>query len=337
MISVIMPAYNADKYIKAAIDSVLAQSHGDFELIIVDDGSTDNTGTIADAYTTTDPRVRVLHTRNDGVSAARNAGIDASRGEYITFIDSDDTLHPDTLSAMMTMAPLADIVCVGVCKNKRRLGRPTGGRTRTISAAEMLERTLRQRQYIYNAGPCGKLYRPQLFASLRFTLGTAYEDLELVPHLIAAATTVAIIPQNLYYYRQNPTQFTRRITPGRCNAVAVTRHLEQWLTDEPAIAGDIPPRRLAAAARDRHFSAAFNLLNLLNRLHNGTPDVDGTTDLRGKTYDRQQRIPTPAELYAIIRDRRAEVLLSHRARLKNRLGALISYAGPRVLAAIARL
>ena len=98
VISVICPVYNAEKYLARAVKSVLAQSFEDFELILVDDGSTDNSGELCDAFAAEDKRVRVIHQANGGVSRARNAGIDSARGEYIAFIDSDDYVFPYWLS-----------------------------------------------------------------------------------------------------------------------------------------------------------------------------------------------------------------------------------------------
>ena len=99
-ISVIVPVYNVEKYIHRCIDSILAQTFTDFELILVDDGSPDNCGAICDEYSEQDYRIRVIHQKNGGVSRARNAGLRMARGEYITFCDSDDFLQPDWLEGL---------------------------------------------------------------------------------------------------------------------------------------------------------------------------------------------------------------------------------------------
>lgn len=99
MISVIMPAYNAEKWLDAAVRSVLHQTFEDLELIIVNDGSTDNTGGIADSFT--DPRIKVIHKINGGVSVARNTGMDAATGTYLAFMDSDDVMWPQNLSVKL--------------------------------------------------------------------------------------------------------------------------------------------------------------------------------------------------------------------------------------------
>jgi len=104
MISVIVPVYKAEKYLKKCVDSILNQSFTDLELILVDDGSPDGCPALCDAYAAMDARVKVIHKENGGVSTARNAGLDAAAGEYITFVDSDDYIEPDMYEKMMAKA-----------------------------------------------------------------------------------------------------------------------------------------------------------------------------------------------------------------------------------------
>ncbi len=100
MISVIVPVYNAEKYLRRCIDSILAQTYSDFELLLIDDGSKDSSGEICDEYAQKDTRVRVFHKENGGVSSARNLGLDNARGEWVTFVDSDDYVHHEFLSSL---------------------------------------------------------------------------------------------------------------------------------------------------------------------------------------------------------------------------------------------
>lgn len=103
-ISIIVPVYNAETYIHKCVDSILAQTFTDFELLLVDDGSPDFSGAICDGYAEKDARIRVIHKQNGGVSSARNAGLDAAKGEYIVFIDSDDYVNEKFLRSMLTAA-----------------------------------------------------------------------------------------------------------------------------------------------------------------------------------------------------------------------------------------
>ena len=101
-ISVIIPVYNCDQLVGKCIDSVLAQTHRDLELILVDDGSTDASGAVCDGYPARDARVKVIHQKNSGPSRARNVGMDAATGEYFCFVDSDDVVEPDYLEYLIT-------------------------------------------------------------------------------------------------------------------------------------------------------------------------------------------------------------------------------------------
>ncbi len=114
MISVIVPIYNSEAYLDRCIQSVLEQTCNDFELLLIDDGSTDSSGTICDAYAVKDSRVRVFHKENAGVSSARNLGLDNAQGEYITFCDADDYVAPDWLAAYRkAMAENVDLAIQG--------------------------------------------------------------------------------------------------------------------------------------------------------------------------------------------------------------------------------
>ena len=109
-VSVIVPCYNAGAYLEPCLRSVLAQTMGDLELLVIDDGSADGSLSVAQEIARGDARVRVFHQENRGVCAARNRGLDAARGEYVTFVDGDDLLPPDALERMLALAPGADMV-----------------------------------------------------------------------------------------------------------------------------------------------------------------------------------------------------------------------------------
>ncbi len=100
LVSIIVPVYNVEKYLRPCLDSILVQTYANIEIILVDDGSKDNSGVICDEYVAKDSRIHVLHKENGGVSKARNAGIDRAQGEYLSFIDGDDTVDPDYIEIM---------------------------------------------------------------------------------------------------------------------------------------------------------------------------------------------------------------------------------------------
>lgn len=114
MISIIIPVYNSEKYLEACIKSVLNQSYTDFELLLINDGSSDNSGKICDRFASQDKRIRCFHRQNTGVGNTRNFGIEQARGEWICFIDSDDEVRPNYLIAFDTESTCADIVITGI-------------------------------------------------------------------------------------------------------------------------------------------------------------------------------------------------------------------------------
>ena len=120
LISIIVPVYNTEKYLDRCIQSILSQTYTDFELLLIDDGSTDSSGVICDKYAEQDSRVRVFHKENGGVSSARNIGLDNANGVWITFCDSDDWVYPYWLENYgITNNSIYDLICQGIeCSNK---------------------------------------------------------------------------------------------------------------------------------------------------------------------------------------------------------------------------
>ena len=119
LISIIIPVYKVEPYLRKCLDSVVQQTYRNLEIILVDDGSPDSCGAICDEYATKDERITVIHQENKGLSAARNAGLDIATGDYIQFVDSDDWIEPDALATVLSIAEdhHVDIVCFGFNKH----------------------------------------------------------------------------------------------------------------------------------------------------------------------------------------------------------------------------
>ena len=145
-LSIIVPVYNVEKYIHSCINSILNQHFSDFELILVDDGSTDNCGKICDEYASSDKRVRIIHQENGGVSAARNKGIDVSQGEIIGFVDSDDIICADMYQKMVDFMDVhqLDAVCADtyLVKNCKETFRPRYDKDMLFSHLEAINEIL---------------------------------------------------------------------------------------------------------------------------------------------------------------------------------------------------
>ncbi len=209
MISVIVPVYKVEPYLRQCIDSILAQKYTDFELILVDDGSPDNCGRICDEYAKQDDRIRVIHQENQGLSAARNAGIDIAKGEYLTFIDSDDFVSQAYLKCMWQIVTERN-VDIAICKIKRFVdGQPIYDSAKSTGAEDIevfSGRTACEGIYRLDGSisivAWGKLYKAFLFAKLRFPVGMLHEDNAVTPIVCYEAAKVAVVSSELYYYRQ---------------------------------------------------------------------------------------------------------------------------------------
>ena len=203
-ISVIVPVYNVERYLKKCIDSILAQTYQNFELILVDDGSEDNSGMICDSYKEKDNRIQVIHKINGGLSDARNAGIEVACGEYLSFIDSDDWVHPDFLRVLYDNANVynADISVVNLHKeyDDGRIEKIEKIKEELLSKKDALKN-------LYDAGiymnvACNKLYKKSLFSDIKYPVGKLHEDGFTTYKLLYKANSVFFSDRDLYSYYQ---------------------------------------------------------------------------------------------------------------------------------------
>ena len=114
LIFVIVPIYNAESYLRQCIDSILKQTYEQLDILFVDDGSTDSSGKICDEYRALDPRVRVIHKRNEGLMKARKTGVNYAKGDYVTFVDADDWIEPNTYLSMLKNNKGCDVIACGI-------------------------------------------------------------------------------------------------------------------------------------------------------------------------------------------------------------------------------
>ena len=206
MISVIVPVYNVEPYLRECIDSILSQTYRDFELILVDDGSPDNCGAICDEYAEKDTRIRVIHQENGGLSAARNAGLDIARGEYVTFVDSDDKVSSRYLECLYKML-INNEADVSTCRALFSRSMPVSADcTPSADCCELLPGKVACQQPYLSGGiidvtAWGKLYARHLWDDIRFPVGKIHEDQAVVPILLYKAEKVAASQDKLYFYR----------------------------------------------------------------------------------------------------------------------------------------
>ena len=202
LISVIIPVYNAEKHLRRCIDSILAQTFTDIELLLVDDGSKDKSGIICDKYAAKDSRIRVFHKENGGVSSARNMGIDEAKGDWLSFIDSDDWIEP-TMYERMLQELIGNNADICMCDINMYWGRDAFVYENCLYVSGVKEKDI----YTYINCPWNSssniLARKSLFEKykLRFPEGITYcEDFHLTLRLLYMATKIVKVNEPLYVY-----------------------------------------------------------------------------------------------------------------------------------------
>ncbi len=323
LISVIVPVYNVEKYIAACVDSILAQTYTNLEILLVDDGSTDSSGALCDEYARRDVRVRVIHQENGGLSDARNTGMQSAQGTYFAFVDSDDFIAGDYIAYLYGMIekhhaqiavcgyqkvyPGDENSCYGTQTDKHN----SVNSEKVYRTEEGLRQLLYQRGMITSAW--GRLFDASLFMhtdAIQFPVGKLHEDVAVMYKLFGAADTIVCGDEAKYYYLQRADsivnqQFDRR----RIDYIAFTGECIQFMEEF------YPSLRKAAVSR--HFSACFELLSCIE--NNNSYRIE---------YE---------QLVNEIKKYRHIVLWDADARLKNRLAAAGSYISVTGIRKLSRL
>lgn len=203
MISVIVPAYNVEKYVRKCIESLVNQTYTDTEIILIDDGATDQTPTMCDELAKEYKKVITYHKANGGLSDARNYGMERAHGEFITFVDSDDYVSLTYLEELMDMmtddVQITMVNTQNVYEDKNPCNLVTN-LIETLTAKEAIARMLLRMGYSHCG--VGKLYRKQLWKKLRFPVGRLYEDYLTTYRAFSEAKVVRMKDNKSYYYLQ---------------------------------------------------------------------------------------------------------------------------------------
>ena len=208
MISIIIPVYKVEPYLRQCVESVLGQTYRDLEVLLIDDGSPDRCGEICDEYGAKDQRVRVFHTENRGLSAARNLGLSEAKGEYIGFVDSDDWIEPDMYEVLLRRLEEtgADIGVCGLWYENGSTSTPSKIPDVIYEGADSLKALLDRKisNHAWN-----KLYRRTVFDFVSFPEGRNHEDIATMHRILNEAQIVAVIPDPEYHYRQRTDSITK--------------------------------------------------------------------------------------------------------------------------------
>ena len=204
LISLIVPVYNVEPYLRRCVDSILNQTYTNLEVILVDDGSPDNCGAICDEYAAKDPRVRVIHKENGGLSDARNAGLEIMTGSLVGFVDSDDWIEPQMYRRLYELLTQfdADMAFGGVADDLIRNGLAQTVKTSDYGASPFAEcNTDAMKRYFHGSWAAwDKLYRVELFDGIRYPVGEINEDEAIVLHLLDRCRCVCYTNEVLYHY-----------------------------------------------------------------------------------------------------------------------------------------
>lgn len=322
LVSIVVPVYNSEEYLRQCVDSVLAQTYSRWELILIDDGSTDASPAICRLATRAASRIHTITRSHAGPGAARNAGLRMSDGRYICFIDSDDVIHPRFLELMVRQALLtgADIVD---CRKKKftddlKLCSSITFDKPFCSLFEKIESNLytpvaAARRMLYqrrqpDASVCGKLFATSLWRNIRFNEQTLYEDLDVMPRVTLTARLIALYPATLYFYRQHEESILHTFSLKRADVIDVADRLAAHMKENRP--------EVYAAALSRRLSASFNMLGLMETGIKDMPEEDKTVATE-----------IIARCRSNIKEARLSSLFNPYVRFKNKAAILASYAG----------
>lgn len=225
LVSVIIPVYNVAPYLRSCVESILTQTHANLQVVLVDDGSTDGSGPLCDQLAAADPRVEVIHQANDGVSSARNAGVDLSRGAYLAFADSDDLVMPDWIEYLLSGITRygAQVASCDFYVDDSSWAEPMGPRAgdpapagfheahgngllvldRRDATSLLVQDTILQ-NYLWD-----KLWDAQLWDGVRFPKGHVFEDVSTAYRVLQRIDRLAMLPQAKYLYISRTTSIVR--------------------------------------------------------------------------------------------------------------------------------
>lgn len=308
-VSVIIPAYNAEKYLAECLESVGSQTERNLEIIVVDDGSTDGTAAIVAGFAEADPRLRLIRQPNGGPGPARNTAIAAARGRYLAFVDADDLLLPHALEHMLAAARRHDapMVIARMAKGPRLLPKwlradaEENPSSRVVDYVECLNLALFQ--HITATSMSGVLFRRELFDGQTFC-STRFEDLDIAYRLILRAERIALLSADVYFYRQHEASYIHIASRARFDVLDVVDRMVGYIGREC-------PQAIRAA-ESRRFAAHCNAYSMLLHAPEGMLTPAERTSIEHRCL-------------AVIRQYRFQELFGRRTRLRNRLGALLAY------------
>ncbi len=311
-ISVIVPIYNTAPFLEECLESIAAQTFPDFEAILVDDGSTDSSASIAERFVKRDSRFHLISQHNLGLSEARNTGLRNARGNWIAFVDSDDVLAPDFFKALWKAAIEMDVpvVASGKIAFTHRIPQTKFecGSLQKISSEEALLRAFYQNA-VPDFSAWNKLYKKSLWENRKFPPGIYFEDMATIPAVLHEAVCIGICQAPLYFYRKHSTSILASpYTLKKAELLAIAeKNLETFKHVSPQV---------RKAAESLLVSASFSILMR-------TPKSEEFSRIRKRAF-------------GWIKKFRTQILWDRKTRLRNKAAVLGTFGPSRFLAFILR-
>lgn len=314
LVSVIVPIYNAGIYLKQCIDSIVGQTYSYIEVILVDDGSTDNSAEICEKYALNDSRVFAVHQQNAGQASARNAGIKIAKGDFIIFVDSDDTIAANHIEELVTNA-IHYNVDIATCyaqkfwmDGKKEKVNILDNDISIYTSSQALSELCYQRRF--SQGPWCKLIRKELLRDIEFPVGVGYEDMATIYKIFGKADNIVLIPSITYFYRQHSSSTMHtEFSDKKIDRVRVTLEMKKYIEEK------FPENQNAVNAR-------WLLSNL--QLMMDIPFDSNYNCLK-------------KEIYQNIKNVRKSVIRDNSAKKSLKIMAISTYLGARNLMVLGRL
>lgn len=307
-VSIIIPIYNVEKYLPRCIKSVFEQTYSDMEIILVDDGTKDRSGEICDRYAQIDNRVKVIHKENEGLSSARNAGIDIATGDALFFLDSDDYLSKDCVEKCVNMliereAEISIVQMMYISENTNEAIKSfENEKIYEFNSEQAIEISLYQK--LYTCCAPAKLYKRSVVANIRFPIGRISEDLATCHLFLNNAKKIIYSNYYGYYYRQRRNSIMHVFNIKRLDAL-------QWALEIEKFCKEYYPDIIEAAIC-RTFNVSIHLLF----------DLPNEGDIHDMYYQ---------DIWREIKRTRIVTLKSKKVRNREKIAAVLSFCGEKGL------
>ena len=306
LVSVIVPVYNQSEHLHESLDSILAQTYENLEIILINDGSTDDSEKICQEYCKKDNRFKLHNKTNGGLSDARNVGIKIAKGNFICFVDGDDIISARYITHLL--GPLLENTesKVSACRyvrftNQLPVETAVEPKSQSISSRQFYLNTLYQKnQTLFSVSVANKLFSKSIFKNIKFDKGVLYEDLAIIDRILLQSPEIELVDEILYYYRTTENSITTsEFTPRKLDMIKHCDDLLDRYQDDTEI---------TAALTVMKFTRTFECLYYMRE---------------SKLGDRQ----TESSLWQYIKNTRSEILKNPNARKAVKLAATSSYLG----------